>query len=134
MSNLPVICLVTAAQKDNANLVWAAWGQGPTTFGNIKLTSVADPAYTETPTHYAMANSGAQENEVAIMQAMANGDLPPIAGVWGDSGVISAGDALTATNGSNLQVYSASGNIEPMDHFMGILISRSLYRIPGPPI
>jgi hypothetical protein len=134
MSNLPVICIVAAAQKDNANLVWDAWGQGPATFGNLKLTTVVDPVYTETPTHYAMANSGAQDSEVAIMQAMANGDLPPISGVWGEDGVIPAADALIAINGANLQVYSASGDIEPVDHLAGILLGRALYRIPGPPL
>ena len=40
LMSLPAICIVTAAAKDNANLVWAAMGRGPYTFSR-KLCAVS---------------------------------------------------------------------------------------------
>ena len=128
---LPSICIITAASKDNANLVWAAMGRGPNTFTR-KLCEDANATSDTPPTHYLMADSSSEASDVAAWQAMANGDLPPVpeGTVWGEDGVISAADAMAATSASNLQVYSASGDVTPVDHMNGILLGRSLYVVP----
>jgi hypothetical protein len=132
--SLPVICIVTAAKKTDANLVWQAMDRGPETFTR-KLCAIGEGVTPETPpTHYLMSDTSSTESDVAIWQGMANGDLPPISGIWGVNGVISAANAMTATNGANLQVYSASGDVIPVDHAAGILASRDLRFVPDPEI
>lgn len=127
---LPVICVVTAAAKDNANLVWAAMGRGPNTFTR-KLCAIDPGVTSDTPaTHYLMADSSTEESDVQAFQAMAGGDLPAISGIWGEDGVIDAAAAQAATSGTNLQVYSASGDVAPVDHMNGILQSRALMLVP----
>lgn len=125
----PVVCIVTAAAKVDADLVWLAMGRGPNTFDR-KLTT--DPAATPSSpaTHWLTADSSSLVSDVAAWQALANGDLPQISGVWGVDEVISAEDAMAATSGANLQVYSASGDVEPLDHCNAILASRGLYWVP----
>lgn len=134
MANLPVVCVVKDAVKDDANLVWAAWGRGPNTFSR-KLCAL-DPEATEStpPTHWLMSDTSTTDSDVAIMQGFADGDLPPVPSgtVWGENGVISAADALVAVNGTNLQTYSASGDVSPVEHSEGILESRGLQFVPGP--
>lgn len=127
---LPSICVVTAAAKDDANLVWAAMGRGPNTFTR-KLCADEPGVTSETPaTHYLMADSSSEESDVHAWQAMANGDLPAISGIWGEDGVIDAASAQAAVSGTNLQVYSASGDVTPVDHMNGILASRGLMLVP----
>lgn len=131
---LPVVCIVTAVAKANADAVWEAWGRGPNTFVR-QLCAINAGATWQTPaTHYLMADSSTEESEVAIMQAMGNGDLPPISGVWGVAGVISAAAALAAITAANLQVYSAAGDVVPIDHANGVLLGRGLQFVPYPPI
>ena len=131
MTTQPIICLVTAAAKANANLVWAAWGKGPDTFSR-RLAAKSGINENSTPTHYLMADSSIFVEDVAIIQQFANNQLPPLPDgmAWGVDGVISAADALAAINGANLQCYSASGNVEPLDHANAILDSRGLAFIP----
>jgi hypothetical protein len=129
MTTQPVICIVTAAAKNNANLVWAAMDRGPDTFSR-KLTTDADPTTSSTVTHYLMADSSSSVTDVAAWQALANGDLPQIDGTWGVGGVIEAADAQAATSAANLQVYSASGDVQPLDHANAILASRGLGFVP----
>ncbi len=134
MAQLPAICVVTDAQKDNANLVWAAMGRGPSTFSR-KLCAL-DPSATPStpPTHWLMSDAAATESDVAIWQGFANGDLPPLASglAWGEGDIIAAPTALTAINAANLQVYSASGDVSPVEHGNGILASRDLQFVPDP--
>lgn len=133
---LPNIAVVAAAVKDNANAVLEAWGRGPNTFSR-KLCAKSDTATYETPpTHYMCADSSTTDSDVAIMQGFANGDLPPLPDgtVWGESGVVSAADAMTAISGANLQVYSASGDVVPLDHANAVLASRNLMFVPDPPL
>lgn len=127
----PVVSLVVAAQKVAADAVWAAWGRGPETFGRA-LTDDPNPTTTSTITHYLSADSSTTVEDVAIIQAMSHGDLPPLepGKTWGVDGVISAADALAAVNGASLQCYSASGNVEPLDHCNAILASRGLSWLP----
>lgn len=129
MTTQPVICIVTAAAKTNANLVWAAMGRGPDTFSR-RLTDDPSPTISSTVTHYLMADSSSLVEDVQAWQALANGDLPQIDGTWGVDGVIEAADAQAATSGANLQVYSASGNVVPLDHANAILASRGLSFVP----
>lgn len=127
--NQPIVVIVTAAAVDDANAVWEAWGKGP---GNLSRRLTDDPAPTtsSTVTHYLMADSSTSVEDVQIIQGFANGDLPPISGAWGEEGVVSAAAALTAINASNLQCYSASGTVEPVDHAAAILASRGLAYVP----
>lgn len=131
MTYQPCVGIVRAADRDNANLVWAAWGKGPNTFSR-KLTSDPSPTTSSTVTHYLFADSSTTVEDVAIIQAMANGDLPPLPPgyAWGVDGVISAADALAAIDGDSLQCYSASGNVAPLDHCNAILASRGLSWVP----
>lgn len=129
MTTQPVVCIIAAAAMVNANLVWAAMGKGPDTFSR-KLTT-DNPALTSSAvTHYLMADSSCTVEDVAAWQGFAHGDLPQIDGIWGADGVIAAADAQAAVNGSNLQVYSASGNVVPLDHANAILASRGLSFVP----
>lgn len=128
---LPSICIITAAAKDDANRVWSAMGRGPENFG-VPLTNQI-PAVIGSPiTHYVSADSSSQASDVAAWQAMQNGDLPPVPPgvVWGENGVIDAASAMAAVTGENLQVYSASGNVTPVEHLNGILQGRALSLIP----
>ena len=129
MTTQPIVGIVKAADKVNANLVWAAWGKGPDTFSR-KLTTDAVPTTSSTVTHYLFADSTTSVEDVQVIQGFANGDLPPIAGAWGDDGVIDAADALAAIDGDSLQCYSASGNVTPLDHCNAILASRGLKWVP----
>lgn len=129
MSNQPIVCIVAAADKDNANLVWAAWGKGHDTFSR-KLTTDASPTTSSTVTHYLMADSSTSVEDVQVIQGFTNGDLPPISGAWGVGGVIDAADALAAIDGASLQCYSASGDVAPLDHANAILTSRGLSFVP----
>jgi hypothetical protein len=129
MSTQPIVCIVTASSRENANKVWEAWGKGPATFSRT-LTTDVEPTSSSTITHYLMADSSTSVEDVQVIQGFANGDLPPISGAWGVDGVIAAVDALTAVNGINLQCYSASGNVTPLDHANAILASRGLSFVP----
>lgn len=129
MTTQPVVCIIAAAAMVNANLVWAAMGKGPDTFSR-KLTTDSPALTSSTVTHYLMADSSCSVEDVAAWQGFAHGDLPQIDGIWGADGVIGAADAQVAVSGSNLQVYSASGDVVPLDHANAILASRSLSFVP----
>lgn len=130
MSTQPIVCIVAAADKDNANLVWAAWGKGSEAFIR-ELIGLGD-ADEAAPTHYLLADSSTSVEDVQIIQGFANGDLPPISGAWGVDGVVEAADALAAIDGASLQCYSASGDVAPLDHCNAILASRNLRFKPAP--
>ena len=131
MTTQPCVGIVKAADKTNANLVWVAWGKGPDTFSR-KLTTDASPTPGSIVTHYLFADSSTSVEDVAIIQAFANGDLPPLpdGAAWGVDGVIGAADGLAAIDGDSLQCYSASGNVTPLDHCNAILASRGLKWVP----
>lgn len=131
-----IVCLVTDAQKTNINLVFAARGHGPETF--TRKVCALDPLATpETPpTHWLMSDAGSSNEELSILQAMTEGDLPPVPNgvVWGEDGVISAADAMAATDGAVFQVYSCAGDVLPVDHVAAVLASRGLQYVPEPPL
>lgn len=133
---LGIVCIVANAHKTNINLVFAARGLGPETFTR-KLCAIDPGATTATPpTHWLMSNAGGDGAELAILQAMTLGDLPPVPNgtVWGENGVISAADAMAATDGAVFHVYSAAGDIEPVDHVAAVLASEGLQYVPEPDV
>lgn len=136
MSYLPMVIIITAAAQPDANLVWEARGRGPGSF--MRKVCALDPGATweTTPTHYVMSDATATDGEVAICQAMTAGDLPPLPEgvVWGEDGIVSAADAMAATDGAVMQVYSVAGAVEPLDHIAGIFAGRGLQFVPDPPL
>jgi hypothetical protein len=134
--NLPVVCIVTNAQKTNLNLVFEAMGMGPETF--TRKCCAIDPNATDQtpPTHWLMSYVAATDSDVAIYQTMTAGNLPPLPQgvVWGVNGIISAADAMAASDGSVFHVYSAAGQIEPVDHCAAVLQSEGLQYVPDPPL
>lgn len=133
---LGIVCIVTDAQKTNINLVFDARGLGPETFTR-KLCAVDPSATPDTPpSHWLMSNAAGSQDELTILTAMTEGTLPalPDGVAWGEDGVISEADALAATDGAVFQVYSAAGDIEPVDHVAAVLVSRSLQYVPDPEI
>lgn len=134
--NLPYIAIVTDAQKTNLNLVFAAMGEGPETFTR-KCCAIDPNATHETPpTHWLTSAAAATDSDVAMLQAMTEGNLPalPEGVVWGEDGVISAADAMAASDGSVFHVYSAAGDIEPADHAAAVLASEGLQFVPSMPL
>lgn len=132
---LGIVCIIAAAFKTNLNLVFAARGMGPETF--TRKLCAAGAATPSTPaTHYLMSLAGGDGEELAILQAMTQGDLPPVPDgvVWGQDGVISAADAMAASDGAVFHVYSAAGDIEPTEHVIAVLASEGLRYVPDPEI
>lgn len=133
---LPFVALVTDAHKVNLNLTLAAVGWGPESFSR-KVCAIDPGATFETAaTHWLTSHAGASDTDVAMLQAMTNGDLPilPEGVVWGEDGVISAAGAMAASDGTVFQVYSAAGDVEPVDHVAAVLASRGLQYVPEPPL
>lgn len=119
--NLPAICIVTAAKRDHANLVWDAMGRGPETFYRA-LCAFDEDATPESPiTHYLASATEATDADVIEWQCMTQGNLPALAPgkVWGEDGVISAADALEATDGSQLIIITIAGNADPHNFLIG---------------
>jgi hypothetical protein len=134
--SLGIVCIVTDAQKTNINLVFAARGQGSETFTR-KLCAIDPGATDQTPaTHWLMSNAAGSQEELNVLTAMTEGDLPPVPEgvVWGENGIISASGAMAATDGSVFQVYSAAGDVEPVDHAAAVLASRGLQLVPDAPL
>lgn len=134
--HLPMVCVVTAAKRDDANLVWAARGLGPETFMR-KLCAIDPEATWETPaTHYVMSDVAATDVEVDTCNQMTAGNLPPLpeGTVWGEDGVISASAAMAATDGSVLVVSSMAGDVEPLVHVAAVLQTLGLQFVPDMPL
>ena len=136
--NAPSIVICTAAVRDDINLIWEAMGRGPNNISR-KLCAIDPEATWETPaTHYMMQDMTATDADEANWKAMAeNNDLPPIEGVWGENGVISASNAQAAISGGNMQVYSAAGLVTPQirdDWRDGVLLGAGLQFVPEEPV
>lgn len=133
---LPSVCVVTDAYKININRTFEAMGYGPETFTR-RLCAIDPGATPSTPaTHWLMSHAAATDTQVAIWQGMTEGNLPPLPDgvVWGEDGVISAADAMAATDGAVFHVYSAAGVIEPVDHVAAVLATEGLQYVPDEPI
>lgn len=131
-----IVCIVGDAKKDDNNRVFAARGMGPETF--IRKLCAIDPAatYETPPTHWLSSNAAGDGGELAILQAMTLGELPPLPDgvVWGEDGVISEADAKAATDGSVFHVYSCAGEVEPVEHAAAVLATEGLQFVPDPPL
>lgn len=131
---LPFVAVITNAKKNDWNRIGAAIGWGPETFTR-KLCAKNPSATSSTPaTHWLCSAAAATDSDVAMLQAMTNGDLPilPPGAVWGEDGVISAADAMAASSGAVFHVYSAAGEIEPVDHVAAVLAAEGLQYVPDP--
>lgn len=133
--NLPRIAIVTAAAYTDVNRICQAMGLG-TAYFTRKLCAIDENATHETPaTHYMVQDMSAQSSEQDMWQGMAQeADLPPISGVWGEDGVISAQDAQAALAFGNLKVDTTAGENNPTAWRDGILIGRGLMFVPDEPI
>ena len=133
--NLPAIIFVEAAHTAAVNAVYEAMGKGEDTV-SVGCCAIATEATWETPaTHYMAQDMSAQDGDVVVWQAMCEGDLPLISGVWGEAGVISAQDAQAAL--VHMIVISAAGlNSEPAKEafLAGALAGQGLKFIPNPPL
>ena len=128
---LGIVCIITNAQKTNINLVFAARGMGAETFTR-KLAGLGAITPSTPPTHWLMSMANGDAAELAVLQAMTQGDLPePAPGnVWGVDGIISAADAMAACDGSMFHVYSCAGDVEPVDHCAAVLTAEGLQYVP----
>ena len=134
MSDLNLIAIGSIAYAANINAVLEAHGRGPNSLSR-KLTTVADPAWTEPATHLFMSDQGVTEEFVTILLGFPNGDLPPLPeGVaWGVNGIISAEDAIEAINGANFKVFVSSGDVSPAAQVAAAVGAEGLYVIPDNP-
>lgn len=133
---LPFVAIVADAHKTNLNATLDAVGWGPESFTR-KCCAINPSATFETPpTHWLCSAAAATDADVAMLQAMTQGDLPdlPEGVVWGENGVISAANAMAASGGSVFHVYSAAGDIEPVDHVAAVLATEGLQLVPDPPL
>lgn len=131
-----IVFIVKDAKKDDLNLVFAARGMGPESVTR-KLCAIDPQATDQTPpTHWLASMANGTAEELATLNGMINGDLPPVPDgtVWGENGVISAADAMAACDGAVMQVYSCAGDVEPVDHVAAVLASRGLQYVPDPPL
>lgn len=123
MADRSVVIIVPAAQRDNANAVFAAWGRGPNT-----LSTPASPTGSNPPTHY-LTN----DNSMTPTTASEVGTFPDDAGTvpdispneWGE-GRLSRASARVAC--AAMQVAVAT-NIEGENHVDGVLEGLNLERI-----
>lgn len=131
---LNVIAIGAVAHAANINSVLEAYGRGPDSLSR-KLTTVADPVWTETATHLFMSDQGVTEEFVTVLLGFPNGDLPPLpeGSVWGVDGVISAEDALAAIDGANFKVFVSSGDVSPAAQVAAAVAAEGLYLIPFNP-
>ena len=108
---LPAILFADVAQAADINLVFSAMGKGEDTIA-VPCVAVDDDEATpiSTPTRYMAQDMSATDSDVAIWQAMCDGDLPPLPEgvVWGVNGIIAAEDAMAALTG-HLVVISGAG-------------------------
>lgn len=139
MSNAPCIVIATEANRTNVNLIWEAMGRGPDSLSR-KLCAIDPGATYETPaTHYLMQDMSATDADVALWAAMAGAgrDLPPIAGTWGELGIISAQDAQAAIGPGNIFAFPAYGLETEQDELNwrdGVLSGMGLQFVPDAPV
>lgn len=132
MSQHGILAIVSAAQRANLNLVFAAMQMGPDTFSRRITTD--DPATTGSPvTHYGMYNAAALAGDALLYDNAKGGFLPnvdvnnaPI--YWGVGGVIDETDALAAF--ADMQFWLNSSDMDPPDFAAAIMGQAGLSYIP----
>lgn len=141
-SYLPCAIIVTNAAKAGAEAVMTAYRGQNVEFGRAVIASdTVDPSPSSTPTHWLIFDASTSYEDVSVYQAFADGDLPPLSdptAAWGEDGLIGAAAAMAAVNAANMQVYAASGDVEPTEFIEGqqgeggILRGRGLMYRPLP--
>jgi len=131
MRNEPAILIVTEAHHVAVDAVLAAQGRGAGTFvQGRRLVAVG----TTTPivARLAQDQSATDVLTAAWLSYASSGDLPDIAGVWGEGGIISAADAMAAHSG--LTVHSYAGAAPGGDWAASVLASHGYAFEPQPEI
>lgn len=138
MAYLPSCLVVTDAQKDNVVEVITAYRGEQYGFSRQLIPAdTVNPSPASTTTAWLAFDASTNEDQVAVMLRFANGDLPPLAdpeAAWGENGLISASDAMTAINGTNLKVAAVSGDVVPWDFAVAFCDSLGLMFKPEPEI
>lgn len=107
---LPYLGIAKAAHVSNARLTLGAMGLGFGGFSRPLVASDDDEATpASTPLAYCQMDASADSGLVSTLQALCYGDLPQIAGQWGEDGVIAASAAQTAFGSNNVTIVSAAG-------------------------
>jgi hypothetical protein len=136
--NSPCIIICLASVRNDINAILAAMGRGPDSLTRKLCAKSPSATWQTAATHYFSQDMNATDEDEAIYKAMAeNNDLPPISGVWGVGGVISAAAAQAAISSGNMQVYSAAGLTSSTlrDQWRdGVLLGASLQFVPDEPI
>ena len=111
---LPYLGVTSAANVDAVRLVLGAMGTGWGGFGVVLIGINDADTPTATPTGYYQYDASADSDLVATLQALAGGDVPgldingnPI--LWGENGLISQADAISAFADNKVQIISAVG-------------------------
>jgi len=132
MANLPTILVCDVTARDGINAVLEALGRGPNNISR-KLCAVDPEATYETPaTHYMMQDMGATDADVLLWADMKAGNLPDSV-AWGEEGIISEQDAISACAQMNL--YSAAQDFKlPWEWCSDVLASVGLMFVPDEPI
>ena len=101
-----------------------------------QVVTASTPVEQTPPTHWLMSYVAPTDSNVATYQAVTAGSLPPLPPgvVWGVDRVIGAAGAMAASDGAVFHVYSAAGQIEPVDHVAAVLQSEGLQYVPDPPL
>lgn len=132
MSQHGILAIVSAAQRANLNLVFAAMAMGPDTFSRRITTD--DPATTGSAvTHYGMYNAAALAGDALLYDNAKGGVMPaldsngqPIS--WGLGGVIGEADALAAFGA--MQFWLNSSDMQPPDFAAAIMGQAGLSYVP----
>lgn len=130
----PTAACVDAPYKDGCEAVMEASGQGPGCFSAIRLTTDNPPTPTSPIVAYAMNDGSATSEKVAQWEEAASGlRLPELmpGKYWGEDGVISAIEGLTATS----HMTTLSGiNHEGEALLNALLHTKGWYVIPPEPL
>jgi len=130
MSTEPAILIVTEAHHVAVDAVLEAQGRGSGTFINGRRL-VASGTSSPVVARLAQDMSATGDLTAAWIAYAATGDLPDIAGVWGEDGVISASAAMAAHDG--LTVHSYAGNA-PTNWTASVLASHGYAFEPEPEV
>lgn len=130
MTSVPCILIATVAHADDLSAVLEAQGRGANTFQNGRRL-VASGTSSPVVAYLQQDMSATAALEDAWRAYADSGDLPEITGVWGENGVISAGDAQAAKAG--LSVHSVAG-VVPEDWAASVLAGHGYDFEPEPEI
>ena len=134
---LPTIGIATDAKRDDLNDIFELIEQGRPF--SVKLCAINPSATYETPpTHWLFSHMSAQSEDVAVWQAMADGEgtLPEIEAEWGD-GIISDVDPQAAIGVDNIRIFTDTGAIDAPGYAIllnAALTAMGLQKVPDEPV